>query len=67
MKYINIHDLSKKLAGRSINSIYNDIEEGRLPKPIKMGNRNIWAESAVDAAMAKLAKEQGAELPKDAE
>lgn len=60
MRYLNISQLSEKLGGRSFNSIYNDIQNGQLPKPIKLGNRNIWPEPTVDEWLARLAEQQGA-------
>lgn len=63
MKYLNIHQLQVKLGGRSTNAIYGDIQHGKLPKPIKLGNRNLWPEPTVDVWMARLAKEQGADMP----
>ncbi|GAA6199617.1 AlpA family phage regulatory protein [Aquicoccus sp. SU-CL01552] len=62
MKYLSIHQVCEKLGGRSANSIYTDIGRGQLPKPIKLGNRNVWPETAIDEAMADLAKEQGVAL-----
>lgn len=67
MKYLNIHDVAEKLGGRSTNSIYTDVNEGRLPKPLKMGNRNLWAEPVLDEFLIDLAREQGATVPKSAQ
>lgn len=51
-KYINLNQLSDKLGGRSRTSIYRDCEAGRIPKPIKIGARLYWLESAVDEALS---------------
>tara|TARA_R110002074_G_scaffold104113_6_gene224746 strand:+ start:2853 stop:3077 length:225 start_codon:yes stop_codon:yes gene_type:complete len=54
-KYITLQQLRDKLAGRARSSIYLDIENDRLPKPMKLGGTLYWRENAVDAAMAELA------------
>ncbi len=53
-QYITLQQLRDKLAGRARSSIYLDIENERLPKPMKLGGRLFWSECAVDAAMAEL-------------
>lgn len=53
-KYITLQQLRDKLAGRARSSIYLDIENERLPKPIKLGGRLYWSDQAVNAAMAEL-------------
>ena len=52
MKYLNLNQLSEKMGGRSRSSLYRDVEEGRIPAPIKIGSRLYWVESAVDDAIA---------------
>lgn len=52
MRYLNFNDLRAKLGGRGRTTVYRDIEEGRLPKPIKLGGRLYWVESAIDAALS---------------
>mgnify|MGYP003655257099 CR=1 FL=1 len=51
MKYLSFSELRQKLGGRGRTTVYRDIEEGRLPKPIKLGGRLYWIESAIDAAL----------------
>ena len=51
MKYLNFNELRSKLGGRGRTTIYRDFEEGRLPKPIKLGGRLYWIESQVDDAL----------------
>ena len=51
MKYLNFSELRAKLGGRGRTTVYRDIEEGRLPKPIKLGGRLYWIESAIYAAL----------------
>ena len=52
MNYITFQKIQEKLGNRSRSSIYRDIEQGRLPKPVKFGGRLYWAEADVDAAIA---------------
>lgn len=55
MKYLSFADLQKKLGNRGRTTIYRDCEQGRLPKPTKIGSRLYWSETEVDAAIASLA------------
>lgn len=48
MKYLTIKQLQEKLGGRSRSAIYEDIAEGRLPKPIKLGGRSLIGDEEVD-------------------
>lgn len=52
MKYLSFPDLRQKLGGRGRSTIYKDLEEGRLPAPIKLGGRLYWIESEVDEALS---------------
>ncbi|GHF64411.1 helix-turn-helix transcriptional regulator [Seohaeicola zhoushanensis] len=54
MHYLNFNDLRAKLGGRARSSIYKDIEEGRLPGPIKLGGRLYWVETEIDTALSSL-------------
>lgn len=58
MKYLNINQMREKLGGRSVNSLYADVTNGELPKPIKLGNRNFWVEEEVDAHLEKCRERQ---------
>jgi len=49
LQMITLKQLSTKLGGRSRASIYNDMAAGRIPKPLKIGARNYWRESDIDA------------------
>ena len=51
MKYITLAKLQEKLGGRGRTTLWNDVKEGRLPAPRKLGGRNYWLESEVDAVM----------------
>ena len=55
-KYLNFYELRAKLGNRGRTSIYRDIEEGRLPKPMKFGSRLYWVENEIDDIMNKLAE-----------
>jgi len=52
MKYLNLNQLSEKMGGRSRSSIYRDVDENRIPAPVKIGSRLYWLESAVDDAIS---------------
>ncbi len=51
MKYLTFNELRKKLGGRGRTTIYRDIENGRLPAPIKLGGLNYFLEHLVDEAL----------------
>jgi len=61
MRLITFPELRAKLGNRSRSACYNDLAEGRLPKPVKLGHRLYWAESDVDAHLRALVAE--AEAP----
>ena len=48
---LRFKDLSKKLGNRSRSAIYADINEGRLPPPLKFGKLSYWDEAEVEAHM----------------
>ncbi|WP_297754621.1 AlpA family transcriptional regulator [uncultured Shimia sp.] len=52
MTYLNLNQLSAKLGGRSRSSIYRDVDNKRIPAPIRIGSRLYWIESEVDEAIA---------------
>jgi prophage regulatory protein len=52
MQYLSFRDLQAKLGGRGRTTILRDVDLGRLPKPVKLGSRLYWIESAVDDAIA---------------
>ena len=61
MKYLSFAGLRVKLDGRGRTTIYRDVAEGRLPKPIKLGGRLYWIESQVDEAMTDAQSETNQE------
>ena len=48
-RYLSFSQLRFKLGGRSRSAIYKDLAAGRMPQPLKLGNRLYWSEEAVDA------------------
>lgn len=59
MNYISFPELRKKLGGRGRTTIYRDVKAGRLPKPLKLGSRLYWLESAVDVMLARELSKKG--------
>ena len=57
--YLTLNELRAKLGNRSRSAIYNDLEAGRLPQPIKLGGRVYWPEGELDAHLQNL-REQAA-------
>ncbi|WP_288938853.1 AlpA family phage regulatory protein [uncultured Roseovarius sp.] len=57
MKYLSFTELRQKLGGRGRSTVYRDVEENRLPKPIKLGGRLYWIESQVDEALTSQQRE----------
>lgn len=56
MRYLTFRELQVKLGGRGRTTIYRDIEQGRLPRPVKLGYRLYWPEEQIDAVLAELSK-----------
>ena len=56
MKLIPFDQLRLKLGGRSRSSVYRDLDNGRLPPPIKFGSRLYWNEADIDAALTAAQK-----------
>jgi len=54
LKYLTLTQLRAKLGDRSRSAIYDDLNAGRLPKPIKLGGRLYWPESEVDTHLRNL-------------
>lgn len=52
--YLTLAELRSKLGGRSRSAIYLDLENGRLPKPIKLGGRLYFPEEDMDAYLQAL-------------
>ena len=58
MKYVSFEQLQEKLGGRSRSAIYVDLEKGRLPKPLKLGRRLYWEDSALDQYIIAMQEDQ---------
>ena len=58
MKYVSFKQLQEKLGGRSRSAIYVDLEKGRLPKPLKLGCRLYWQDSALDQYLIAMQEDQ---------
>jgi prophage regulatory protein len=58
MKYVSFEQLQEKLGGRSRSAIYVDVEKGRLPKPLKLGRRLYWEDSALDQYLIAMQEDQ---------
>jgi len=56
MRYISFRNLQAKLGGRGRTTIYRDVEQDRLPKPIKIGSRLYWDEDGVDDKLKETAE-----------
>lgn len=54
MVYLTFRDLQRKLGGRGRTTIYRDCEEGRLPKPVKIGSRLYWSETEIDSFISEI-------------
>lgn len=51
--FFSVRDLTARW-GCSRAHVYNQIALGRLPKPMKLGRRSLWARHLIEAAEAKL-------------
>lgn len=47
-RYITFSELLEKLGGLSPSSQYRDLENGRIPNPIRTGGRLYWCEEEVE-------------------
>jgi prophage regulatory protein len=63
--WLSLRQLRAKLGDRSRASIYRDVAAGRLPRPTKLGQSNLWLESEVDAALTVNARGPLADWPRD--
>lgn len=46
-RYITFDQLCEMLGGRSRSSIFRDLENGRIPNPVRVGKRLYWCEEEV--------------------
>lgn len=65
MKLLNDEDLSERgIEPRSKPQRWRLIKAGKFPKPIKIGKRNLWPESEIDAFIkSRMAERDGVETP----
>lgn len=56
MHFLSFRNLQAKLGGRGRSTIYRDVENGRLPKPLKIGSRLYWNEADIDAAISEMSE-----------
>lgn len=54
LRLITDKQLRQKLGGYSEMTIWRLRRDGKLPKPRKLGNRNVTPEAEADTAIAKL-------------
>ena len=59
MTYVSFEQLQAKLGGRSRSAIYVDLEQGRLPRPLKLGRRLYWRDDQLNDHLEKLQEAQG--------
>jgi prophage regulatory protein len=52
MKLLDLDGLAEKGVKFSDTHIWRLIRSGNFPKPVKIGNRNHWAESEIDQYIA---------------
>jgi prophage regulatory protein len=60
MRYLNFPELRAKLGGRSRSACYQDMAAGRLPKPLRLGNRLYWDETALEQHLRAMAERDAA-------
>ena len=54
--YLTLTELRAKLSDRSRSAIYEDLKNGRLPRPIKLGGRLYWGEDDLEAHLRNLSE-----------
>lgn len=53
-RFLTLTELRAKLGNRSRSAIYTDLEEGRLPQPVRLGGRLYWPEADLEAHLRNL-------------
>jgi prophage regulatory protein len=53
LKFLNLEQVQEKI-GVKRTMVYKLINQGFIPKPKKIGTRNIWLESEIESAMKKI-------------
>jgi prophage regulatory protein len=57
-KYLTFREVCDRLGGRSRYSIYNDLRAGRLPRPLKLGNKLYWPEEDLEAFLRQAVRDK---------
>lgn len=57
IEYTDMKGLRAMLADRSRSAIYLDIAAGRLPRPIKLGGKNLFAVNEIRERLRELRNE----------
>lgn len=55
-RFLTLAELRARLGNRSRSAIYNDLEAGRLPQPLKLGGKLYWAESDLEAHLRAMSE-----------
>jgi prophage regulatory protein len=55
-RFLTLTELRARIGNRSRSAIYNDLEAGRLPQPVKLGGRLYWPEGDVEAHLRALSE-----------
>ncbi len=58
MRLIDYDGLKTKGIKASKTKIWRQVKSGRFPKPVKVGDRNAWIESEIDAYIERLITER---------
>ncbi|KCV82123.1 hypothetical protein ATO10_09768 [Actibacterium atlanticum] len=59
-RYLTLAEVREKLGNRSRSAIYEDLNAGRLPKPLKLGGKLYWPEGELDEHLRDLRENAGA-------
>jgi len=55
MKLLTFDELRDALGGRGRTTVYRDIAQGRLPRPLRIGRRLYWNMDEVEAFVKEMA------------
>ena len=57
MRLLTFKELRTVLGGRGRTTIYRDVANGRLPRPIKIGGRIYWRDEDIEAVLRNPAED----------